>query len=249
MFNNHVVPLVVAEYFPTFSSPCQPAKHRKLKQWTDEGLNILDTAVTISSTKNTWLCCSLPAVNSVLQPCSSFETFRPTNWASIKLSKHWACQRSRQSAPIASRCVFLEAVLRQAVCHWTEFNLHVQLMQKLISWDKKKKRTCFYNFSNLVKHELSLISQSHTASNQTISLHMFKIILDVLTVWCCFLNVLCSSLRPDAHSPAWPGPEIPDQHPGPFPRIWPVSSRSGNRHHQRDAAGLQVGSVAQHGTC
>lgn len=30
-----------------FSLTCQPAKHRKKKQWTDEGLSILDTAAVI----------------------------------------------------------------------------------------------------------------------------------------------------------------------------------------------------------
>lgn len=53
--------------------------------------------------------------------------------------------------------------------------------------------------------------------------------------------MLCSSFRSDTHTAAWPGPEIQDQHQGPFPRIWPVSSRSSYRHHQRDAASLQVG--------
>lgn len=70
--------------------------------------------------------------------------------------------------------------------------------------------------------------------NNSIFLHLRTIISDV------FLK-LCSSFRSDADCATWPGSEIQDQHQGPFPRIWPVSSRSRDRHHQRDAASLQVG--------
>lgn len=72
--------------------------------------------------------------------------------------------------------------------------------------------------------------------NNSSSLHLRTIISDA------FLK-LCSSFRSDAHCATWPGSEIQDQHQGPFPRIWPVFSKSRDRHHQRDAASLQVGSA------
>lgn len=71
-------------------------------------------------------------------------------------------------------------------------------------------------------------------------------IFPMFHVWSSLIKMLCFYFRSDAHSAAWSGLEIQDQHQGPFPRIWPVSSRSGDRHHQRDAASVQVGPVAQH---
>lgn len=71
---------------------------------------------------------------------------------------------------------------------------------------------------------------------------MFRIISEVFLKLGPFQHVaLVFFFRSDTHSAAWPGSEIQNKHQGSFPRIWPVSSRSGNRHHQRDAASLQVG--------
>lgn len=54
---------------PILSLTCQPAKHRKLKQWTDERPNILVTAATVSSTNNKVFSYHSPALPQV---CYSF---------------------------------------------------------------------------------------------------------------------------------------------------------------------------------
>lgn len=49
--DNYVLSMAYHSWvFPILSSLCQQAKHRKLKQWTDEDMNILDTVVPFSST-------------------------------------------------------------------------------------------------------------------------------------------------------------------------------------------------------